>query len=76
MHISKEKPLEINAIRILVLILLALLNLIYYYYYYYFWQHLQHMKVPRLGIESELQLQPMPQLHQCQILSLLCHVGN
>ena len=49
----------------------------YYYYYYYFvflGQHLQHMEVPRLGFESELQLpayttttpdpylQPTPQL--------------
>ena len=41
------------------------------------WPHLQHMmEIPRPGIEPELQLQPMPQLWQCQILRLLCHRGN
>ena len=27
-----------------------------YYYYYFLGPHLQHMEVPRLGIESELEL--------------------
>ena len=36
-----------------------------------FWPHLRHMEVPRPGTESELQLQPMPQLQQCQILNPL-----
>ena len=36
-----------------------------------FWPHLQHVKVPRPGMEPKLQLQPMPQLRQHQILNLL-----
>ena len=27
------------------------------------WPHLWHMEIPRLGVESELQLRPMPQPH-------------
>ena len=33
------------------------------------------MEVPRSGIEPMPQLQPAPQLQQCQILGLLCHTG-
>ena len=29
--------------------------------------HLQHLQVPRLGVTSELLLQPTPQPQQCQI---------
>ena len=35
-----------------------------------------HMELPRQGIQSELHLQPMPQLQQCQILNLMHHSGN
>ena len=34
------------------------------------------MEVPELGIQSELQLQPVPQLWQCWLLNPLCHSGN
>ena len=35
----------------------------------FLWRHLYHMEVPRPGIESQLQLQPMPQLQQCWIFN-------
>ena len=41
-----------------------------------FWPNPQHMKVPRLRIESKSQLWPMPQLWQCWILNPLCHSGE
>ena len=41
-----------------------------------FWLHPQHMEIPRPGIESELPLQPMPQLRLCWILNPLFHSGN
>ena len=37
--------------------------------FFFFLAVLQHMEVPRPGIESELQLRPTPQLQQCQIPS-------
>ena len=33
----------------------------------YLWLHLQHVEVPRLGVNSELQLQPMPRPQQHRI---------
>ena len=41
-----------------------------------FWPHLQHMKVPWLGIKSELHLWPKPQLRQCWILNPLCQARD
>jgi len=35
--------------------------------YFFLGPHPQHMEVPRLGAESELQLLAMPQPRQCQI---------
>ena len=35
---------------------------IFVYLFFFLWPHLQHMEVPGLGVESELQLQPTPQL--------------
>ena len=40
------------------------------------WSHLWPVEIPGPGIESELQLQPTPQLGQHQILNLLCHSRN
>ena len=37
---------------------------------------LQHMDVPGLGTESKLELQPIPQLQQCQILNSLCQARD
>ena len=34
------------------------------------------MKVPGLGIKLAPHLQPVPQLWQCWILNLLCHLGT
>ena len=42
----------------------------------FFWLHLQHMEVPRPGNESELQLQPTPQLQQCHIVKPLYRAGD
>ena len=39
-----------------------------------FWLYLWHIDVPGPGIESETQLQPMPQLQQHQILLTHCAV--
>lgn len=36
---------------------------------YFFWLHPWHSEVPGPGTESELQLQPMPQLQPCEIAS-------
>ena len=38
------------------------------FYFIFLWLHLWQMEIPRPGIESELQLQPTPQLWQCWIL--------
>ena len=35
----------------------------------FFWPHLWHIEVPRPGIKSEPQLQPMLQLQQCRFLT-------
>ena len=35
-----------------------------------------YMEVPRLGVESELQLQPTPQPQQCLILNPLSEAGD
>ena len=35
--------------------------------FFFSWPHLQHMEVPKLGVESELQLRPTPQPQQLQI---------
>ena len=37
---------------------------------------MRHMKVPGPGIESEPQLQPVPQLRQHWILNPLCWAGD
>ena len=41
--------------------------------YQFFYPRSWHVEVPWQGIKSELQLPPMPQLQQCQILNPLCH---
>ena len=41
------------------------------FYSYFLGTHLQHMEVPRLGIESKPQLRSMPQRWQHQILNPL-----
>ena len=43
-------------------------------FFFLFWLSIAY-GVPRLGIRSELQLQPMPQLWQPQILNPLCQLG-
>ena len=51
-------------------------------FFFLFWPHWQHMEVPGPGIESEPQLQPAPQLQQCQVpnpqqeLHTVCIWGN
>ena len=42
----------------------------------FFWLHQWHVEVPGPGIKSKLQLQLMPQLQQCQILSSLSQAGE
>ena len=42
----------------------------------YVWLNPWHMEVPGPGTESKPQLQPMPQLQQCQVLNPLCHSRN
>ena len=37
------------------------------YLFFFLWPYLQHMKVPGLGVESELQVEPIPQPQQHQI---------
>ena len=37
------------------------------FFFFFLWPHPWHREIPRSGIESELQLQPMPQPRQCQI---------
>lgn len=46
-----------------------------FFVFFLSWLHLWHMEIPRLGIESKLQLQPVPQLQQHQILNPLCLAG-
>ena len=41
-----------------------------------FWLHPQPKEIPGPGTESMPQLQPIPQLRQCQIFNLLCHRGT
>ena len=43
---------------------------------YLLWLYLRHLEFPGPGIESEPQLQAMPQLWQCQILNPLCWAGD
>ena len=43
---------------------------------FFFFSNSQHMEAPWPGMESEPQLQPMPQLWQCWILSPLWHGRN
>ena len=45
---------------------------VYVIFFFFFQLHLQHTEVPSPRIEFEWQLQPMPQLQQCQILNSLC----
>ena len=40
------------------------------FFFFFLWPHLQHMKVPRPGIKSELQLRPTP--HAMQDPSYIC----
>ena len=37
---------------------------------------IRYMEIPQPGIESEMQLQPLPQLWQCWILNPLCWAGD
>ena len=39
----------------------------FFFLFFFKWLHLHHMEVPRLGVESELQLRPIPQPQQCGI---------
>ena len=34
----------------------------YFFFFFFLKLHLQHIEAPRLGVKSELQLQPTPQL--------------
>ena len=45
-------------------------------FFFFYRLHPQHMEVPRPGVESELQLQSMPQLWQHQILNPLYQAGD
>ena len=45
-------------------------------HFFLFWPHPQHLEVHRPGIESELQLWPMTQLQQCQILNPSCQARD
>ena len=42
----------------------------------YIWLHSWYMQVPRPGVESELQVEPTPQLQQSQILNPLHWAGD
>ena len=44
--------------------------------FFFKWPHPQRMEVPRPGIESKLQLRPMPQPRQHQILKALHWAGD
>ena len=46
------------------------------FFFFLFRLHPQHMEVPKLGTESELQLQPTPWLQQHQILIPLSWWGS
>ena len=41
------------------------------FFFYFLWPRLWHMEVPRPGVALELQLRPVPQLRQYQILNPL-----
>ena len=43
--------------------------LFFFFFFFFFWLHLQHMEIPRPGMESEQQLWPTPQLLQPWILN-------
>ena len=45
-----------------ILFLSFFLLLLFFFFLYFLGPHPRHMEVPRLGVESELQLQPTPQL--------------
>ena len=45
-------------------------------FYFYFSLQLQHVEVPRPGIEPVPWLQPVPELQQHWILNGLCHKGT
>ena len=42
----------------------------------FFWPHPCHVEALRPGAELAPQLQPVPQLWQCQIFNPLCHTGT
>ena len=54
----------------------AIFKHILQYFFFFLWPHLWHMEVPRIGIESELELWTTPQLQQCWILNLLLWARN
>ena len=37
------------------------------HFFFFLWPHMQHMEIPRLGVESELHCQPLPQPQQHRI---------
>ena len=45
-------------------------------FFFFLWPHLQHVKVPGLGIELELQLRLMPQLAACGDTGFLSHLDR
>ena len=42
-----------------------------FFLYFFLWPQLRHMEIPGLGVESELQLQSVPQLPKHWILNPL-----
>ena len=42
-------------------------NFFLFFFFFFFLLHLQHMEVPRLGVELELQVQPRPQPQKFRI---------
>ena len=47
----------------------------FFFFFFFFWLHPWHVEVSRPGIESHLQLWPIPQLQQHWILKPLCWAG-
>ena len=47
-----------------------------FFFFFFFFGCVTAYGIPRPGIRSELQLQPVPQLWQCQILNPLCWTGD
>ena len=45
-------------------------------FFFLFWLYPQHAEVPRPGTKSTLELWPVPQLQQSQILKLVCQKGT